>query len=75
MASNLSMSVSRQIPETDAARRVAAGAEVVLAFPLTEDLEPILKNQELFAFLPVRESDFKVSFSSRPTGYIPTNID
>lgn len=36
-------------------------SEVVLAFPLTEDLVPIVENQFLFAFLPVRPLGFKVS--------------
>ena len=61
MASNLSRSVSRQIPDTEDSKGAAAVAEVILAFPLDEDSEPLLENQQLFAFLPVRESDFKVS--------------
>jgi hypothetical protein len=33
--------------------------EVVLAFPLTADSVPVLENQWLFAFLPVRQMGFK----------------
>ncbi|KAM0595814.1 hypothetical protein ACHAP0_004536 [Verticillium nonalfalfae] len=34
-------------------------AEVVLAFPLTSDSQPLIEQQEIFAFLPIRESNFK----------------
>lgn len=70
LASNLSRSVAREIPDTEAARRAAAVAEVVLAFPLTGDSKPLLKKQDFFAFLPVRESGFKVSFAA----LVPLNI-
>jgi hypothetical protein len=33
-----------------------------LAFPLTVDSRPLLEKQEIFAFLPVRESRFRVRF-------------
>jgi hypothetical protein len=36
-------------------------AEVVLAFPLTADDIPIVENQHVFAFLPIRQVGFKVS--------------
>lgn len=39
----------------------STASEVVLAFPLTTELRPSVSRQELFAFLPIRESDFKVS--------------
>ncbi|KAF2170402.1 hypothetical protein M409DRAFT_35953 [Zasmidium cellare ATCC 36951] len=63
-ATGLSQSVSRQVPQTEEARLAASRAEVVLAFPLTEHSEPILEYQELFAFLPVRESHFKFIIQS-----------
>lgn len=40
---------------------IASTAEVVLAFQLTENSEPVDKKQQLFAFLPLRNSDFRVS--------------
>jgi hypothetical protein len=35
-------------------------ANVTLAFPLTEDLVPIIESQHIFAFLPIRNMGFKV---------------
>jgi HSP90 family molecular chaperone len=35
-------------------------AEVVLAFPIDEDEEPIIEDQDVFAFLPLRPAGFKV---------------
>lgn len=61
MATGLSKSDNREPPTTDEAKRAASIAEVILAFPLTSDSEPVLEQQEIFAFLPVRESSFKVS--------------
>ncbi|KAG7123520.1 Protein NO VEIN like protein [Verticillium longisporum] len=52
MATNLSKSDNRDSPTN-------AEAEVVLAFPLTSDLQPLIEQQEIFAFLPIRESNFK----------------
>lgn len=61
MASGLSRSANRKVPGTDEARTGSSQAEVVLAFPLTAESQPILEPQEVFAFLPVRRSDYKVS--------------
>jgi hypothetical protein len=61
-ATGLPTSDSRNAPgkhETDTA---FSEAEVVLAFPLTADSRPLLEKQDIFAFLPVRESRFKVRF-------------
>ncbi|EEY19489.1 conserved hypothetical protein [Verticillium alfalfae VaMs.102] len=52
MATNLSKSDNR-----DSANNTEA--EVVLAFPLTSDSQPLIEQQEIFAFLPIRESNFK----------------
>jgi hypothetical protein len=35
-------------------------AEVILAFPPTGDEDPTEQSQNIFAFLPVREGNFKV---------------
>lgn len=42
---------------------IASKAEIVLAFQLTANSEPVDKKQQIFAFLPIRESDFRVSLS------------
>lgn len=71
LATGLSRSASRQVPDTEEASLAASTAEVVLAFPLAENSTPILNYQELFAFLPIRESHFRVStttFLSRLKG-------
>ena len=41
---------------------IAGSAEVVLAFQLTESSEPVDEKQKVFAFLPIRKSNFRVSF-------------
>ena len=45
---------------TDAARPMTDKAEVVLAFPLDEKSLPIIEQQNVFAFLPVRKVGFNV---------------
>lgn len=61
MATDLARSDNREPPDTEEARRASSRAEVVLAFPLTSDAKPLIEQQDIFAFLPVRESSFKVS--------------
>lgn len=46
----------------DHARKGINEAEVVLAFPLDRDDVPVLENQHVFAFLPLRKLGFKVGF-------------
>ncbi|KAH7320590.1 hypothetical protein B0I35DRAFT_459384 [Stachybotrys elegans] len=58
-ATGLALSENRDPPKNEEARRVASTAQIVLAFPLTHDSKPVIEKQHLFAFLPVRESDFK----------------
>jgi hypothetical protein len=72
MASNLSRSDNREMPDTEEARQSYSTAEVVLAFPLTIDSKPHIEKQHIFAFLPIRESSFTVSGRLRPTGSIMT---
>ena len=38
-------------------------AEVVLAFPLDENSTPIIRSQEVFAYLPIRDYGFSVTLS------------
>lgn len=61
VASDLSRSANRTVAGSDEARAGYSQAEIVLAFPLTANSQPLLKSQDLFAFLPVRRSDYKVS--------------
>ncbi|KAH7131532.1 hypothetical protein B0J13DRAFT_529518 [Dactylonectria estremocensis] len=60
-ATGLARSDNRELPDTDEARRSSSMAEVVLAFPLTGESKPLVtrKKQDLFAFLPLRKSDYK----------------
>lgn len=61
-ASNISRSTNREVSNTEGSDQAFSTAEVILAFPLTDDSQPITETgkQQLFAFLPVRMSDFKV---------------
>ncbi|KAF5228970.1 hypothetical protein FANTH_14368 [Fusarium anthophilum] len=61
MATNLARSDNRELPDTEEAKNDSSKAEVVLAFPMTDNSEPLInqKNQDLFAFLPLRRSDYK----------------
>ncbi|KAF5970597.1 hypothetical protein FBULB1_9625 [Fusarium bulbicola] len=61
MATNLARSDNRELPDTEEAKNGSSNAEVVLAFPITDNSEPLVtqKNQDLFAFLPLRRSDYK----------------
>ncbi|KAF5589156.1 ATPase-like ATP-binding domain-containing protein [Fusarium pseudocircinatum] len=60
-ATNLARSDNRELPDTKEAKNDSSKAEVVLAFPMTDNSEPLItqKNQDLFAFLPLRRSDYK----------------
>jgi hypothetical protein len=60
-ATGLTRSDNRDAPETDTLRTLLSSAVIVLAFPLTSDFKPMITGkQELFAFLPIRDSDYKV---------------
>jgi hypothetical protein len=60
IAERLSKNENRTYSEAEEASRAYAKAEVVLAFPLTHNLLPIIEPQEVFAFLPIRHVGFKV---------------
>ena len=53
----------------DAARPRTDQAEVVLAFPLDEKSLPIIEQQHVFAFLPVRKVGFNVGIHTYPRRY------
>lgn len=61
-ATGLAPSDNREPPKSEDERQMSTTAEVVLAFPLTTNYEPQIsrQRQELFAFLPLRPSDYKV---------------
>jgi hypothetical protein len=67
-ATNLSRSVGRKLAAIDGEASSSSTAEVVLAFPLTDASEPLLDSQHIFAFLPIRETAFKVRYRT-PTRY------
>jgi hypothetical protein len=53
------------LPE-DEARKISRSAEVVLAFPIDHQSTPIIEQQHVFAFLPLRRVGFSV-FLTPPT--------
>lgn len=68
-AHGIARSDNRDLSNTDDTQTISTSAEVVLAFPLTAEFKPLVntkKKQEIFAFLPVRESDYKVRFHMVP---------
>lgn len=61
-AHELPWSLSRDSPTSETAKAEAASAEVVLAFPLTEEFVPVCTvRQNIFAFLPLCLQYYKVS--------------
>ncbi|CCT72545.1 uncharacterized protein FFUJ_12423 [Fusarium fujikuroi IMI 58289] len=66
LAKGLAQSESRDAATTEKARRSLTSAEVVLAFPLKSDYQSCIstKRQELFAFLPLRTSEYKFHIQS-----------
>ena len=51
-----------QTPVGEPGREDVKESEIVLAFPVTENQEPVTKQQEVHAFLPLRCYGFKVNF-------------
>lgn len=49
-----------QTPSEEPTREGVKESEIVLAFPVTETREPMAKNQDVHAFLPLRCYGFKV---------------
>jgi hypothetical protein len=50
-----------QTPAQEPGREGVEQSEIVLAFPVTETGEPVIENQEVHAFLPLRCYGFNVS--------------
>lgn len=61
-ASDLPQSENRTFSATEISNRAYSNADVVLAFPLTLESVPIVKTQDVFAFLPIRNMGFPVEF-------------
>lgn len=59
VAENIPKSENRTYSEEQ--DRADSSTEVVLAFPLADSGTPIVENQDVFAFLPMRPMGFKVS--------------
>ncbi|KAK4233160.1 hypothetical protein C8A03DRAFT_19708 [Achaetomium macrosporum] len=59
IATGLPKAEGRIYSESEERSRAYSQGEVVLAFPLTENSVPVLENQWVFAFLPVRQMGFK----------------
>jgi hypothetical protein len=57
-ATNLARNDNRTYSQSEESNRTYAKSNVVLAFPLSESLVPIIKPQHLFVFLPVRRVGF-----------------
>ncbi|KAF5675134.1 hypothetical protein FCIRC_7607 [Fusarium circinatum] len=66
LATGLAQSESRDAATIEEARQSLTSAEVVLEFPLKSDYQPHIstRRQELFAFLPLRTSDYKFHIQS-----------
>lgn len=52
---------NRIYSESEEENKTYASAEIVLGFPLTEESVPIVEYQEIFTFLPMKQSGFTVS--------------
>jgi hypothetical protein len=52
-----------QTPVEEPGREDVKESEIVLAFPVTETQEPVTRQQEVHAFLPLRCYGFKVCFT------------
>ena len=60
IATNLLQNENRTYSEDEIQSKAYSKSEVVLAFPLDDDEEPVIENQWIYAFLPVRQMGFKV---------------
>jgi hypothetical protein len=63
-ASGLGPNENRDYSAAEHARQVYSTADIILAFPLTAQSAPLIRSQQLFAFLPIRRVGFNVSVRS-----------
>ena len=59
----------KNLPRDDK-RQGIRDSQIVLAFPMTTNLEPLEENQDVHAFLPLRSYGFRVSSTSSQSGYL-----
>jgi hypothetical protein len=52
---------NRTYSESEEASQAYSSSDVVLAFPVTAESAPVIDDQWVFAFLPIRQMGFKVS--------------
>ncbi|KAK8133494.1 hypothetical protein PG984_005506 [Apiospora sp. TS-2023a] len=57
-ATNLAKNDNRSYSVSEERSRAYSKSQIVLAFPLSETFEPIIKPQDVFVFLPVRQAGF-----------------
>lgn len=62
LAEGLAKNENRTYTKAEEDTKAYSTAEVVLAFPLDHENNPIIEAQELFAFMPVRKIGFNVSY-------------
>lgn len=58
---NLEKNENRTYEEYEEKTKAYASAEIVLGFPLTEESIPALEYQDIFAYLPMKQAEFRVS--------------
>jgi hypothetical protein len=61
MATGLARSENRTLSEAEESSKSYVTSEIVLAFPVSNDLQPVIEPQKVFAFLPMRRVGFNVS--------------
>jgi hypothetical protein len=74
LAHNLTKNENRTYTEAEEKAKAYTTAEVVLAFPLDGNDEPIIEAQELFAFMPVRKIGFNVRHNHSQANKTPPNL-
>lgn len=62
-ASGLAKHDNRSYTEEEERAKSYSNAKVLLAFPMTEDMIPVIEPQEVFAFLPLRRTGLPVSLT------------
>ncbi|RFU80710.1 hypothetical protein TARUN_1479 [Trichoderma arundinaceum] len=63
-AGNLEKNENRTYSEYEERTKAYASAEIALGFPLTEDSEPFIEYQDVFAYLPMKKAGFRFLINS-----------
>lgn len=64
---NLAKNDNRTYSDHEERSKAYSTSNVLLGFPLTSESVPIIKHQDVFAFLPIRPMGFSVSINSHPS--------